>query len=107
VKKPAGLSKLGKRARRGVIKNLIANGKVYRLCDMVTTHTMRRTAIATLLSLGMPESMVRKISGHSANSKEFYRYVNYAQQFMDIESDRVFSLLNLERKEALNIVEKC
>jgi len=86
------------RERRGVIKKVHVQGKTYRFCDLVTTHTMRRTAITTLLSLGMPEIMVRKISGHSANSKEFYRYVNYAQQFIDNEIDRVYSTLSLPEK---------
>ena len=46
---------------------------------MITTHTMRRTAITTLLSLGMDEQAVRDVSGHSASSKEFFRYVKYSQ----------------------------
>lgn len=61
----------------------------YRFCDCVTTHTMRRTGITVMLSLGMNEIMVRKISGHSAGSKEFYRYVSFAQAYMDNEIDMV------------------
>jgi len=82
------------RSKRGVIKKITNKGKIYRFCDLVTTHTMRRTAITTLLSLGMPETMVRKISGHAAGSKEFYKYVHYAQQFMDVETDRVFNKIS-------------
>jgi hypothetical protein len=44
---------------------------------------MRRTAISTLLNLGVDENYVRKISGHSAGSKEFYKYVKYGQKQMD------------------------
>lgn len=62
----------------------------YKLSDHITSHTMRRTAITNMLSLGMPEHMVRKISGHAANSKEFFRYVELAQSFIDEETDRVF-----------------
>jgi integrase len=62
----------------------------YNLSDHISTHTMRRTAITTLLNLGMPEHMVRKISGHAANSKEFFRYVKLSQSFMDDETDKVF-----------------
>lgn len=51
--------------------------------DQVTTHTMRRTAITTLLILGVPEHIVRRISGHSPNSKEFYRYVVIAQEYLN------------------------
>lgn len=72
----------------------------YRFCDMCTTHTMRRTAITTMLSLGMKEDMVRKISGHAPNSKEFYRYVNYAQAYLDREIKNVHE--KLSRK---NLVE--
>jgi len=54
---------------------------------------MRRTAITTLLILGMPEPLVRKISGHAANRKEFYKYVKYSESFLDGETDRVFSKL--------------
>ena len=68
-------------------------GSYFRFCDLITTHTMRKTAITTFLSLGMPEQMVRRISGHSPGSKEFYRYVNYAQAYLDIESDKVFQKL--------------
>src|SRR5690606_7025564 len=46
-----------------------------RFCDVASSHTMRRTAITTMLCLGMPEQLVRKISGHAPGGKEFYRYV--------------------------------
>jgi integrase len=52
-------------------KSKSAADKNLRFCDLVTTHTMRRTAITTMLCLGMPEHVVRKISGHGAMSKEF------------------------------------
>jgi len=81
------------RQRRGVDKTISRHGTPYRFCDLVTTHTMRRTSITILLSLGMPEVIVRKISGHSEMSKDFYRYVNYAQQFIDKETERVFHTL--------------
>ncbi len=54
---------------------------------------MRRTAITTLLVLGMPEPLVRKISGHTANSKEFYKYVKYSESFLDEETDKAFDRL--------------
>ncbi|HZG01801.1 MAG TPA: tyrosine-type recombinase/integrase [Chitinophagales bacterium] len=91
------------RQRRGVVKKIATNGKPVRFCDLVTTHTMRRTAITTMLCLGMPESMVRKLSGHSANSKDFFRYVEYAQQWIDRETDRVFSALSPVEKPVENI----
>ena len=63
---------------------------------------MRRTAITTLLNLGMTEVMVRKISGHQANSKEFYKYVNYSQPYIDTELDRVYAQLNRKPENNLN-----
>lgn len=61
----------------------------------VTTHTMRRTAITTLLTLGVPEYVVRRISGHSANSREFSRYVLIAQEHLNNQVLRAFDdLLN-------------
>jgi integrase len=64
--------------------------KHYKLSDHISTHTMRKTAISTMLTLGMPEHIVRKISGHAANSKEFFRYVKMAQNVIDKEADKVF-----------------
>jgi integrase len=80
-----------RRGRRVVLKN--DKGKEHRFCDVASTHTMRRTAISTMLCLGMNEQMVRKISGHSPNGKEFYRYVFWAQTYQDNESEKIFSLL--------------
>jgi len=65
-----------------------------RFCDVASTHTMRRTAITTMLSLGMPEQAVRKISGHAPGSKEFYRYVLFAQTYQDEETEKMFAKLD-------------
>ena len=43
-----------------------------------------------MLALGFPEHIARKISGHAANSKEFFRYVKMAQNVIDQEADKVF-----------------
>ncbi len=83
------------RTKRGVyFKNSGKTGReLYRFCDLVSSHTMRRTAITTMLMLGMKEHVVRKISGHADNSKSFYRYVNLVQSYMDNEMDEVFGKL--------------
>ena len=65
----------------------------YHISDHISTHTMRRTAITTMLLLGMSEHIVRQISGHTSNSKEFYRYVQLTQDFIDHETDQVFDKL--------------
>lgn len=64
-----------------------------RFCDKMSSHMMRRTAITTLLILGMPEHLVRKVSGHSHGSSSFNRYVHYAQSYIDLEIDKVHSKL--------------
>ena len=65
--------------------------KKYRFCDLVSSHVMRRTAITTMLMLGMKEHAVKQISGHSNDSKSFYRYVNLVQSYLDNEMDEVFN----------------
>ena len=83
--------------RRGISISLNSTSKIdkgFRFCDLITSHTMRRTAITTMLSLGMTEYMVRKISGHSANSKEFFRYVALAQSYIDKETEAFYQRLS-------------
>ncbi len=80
------------RERLGKTKT-IRTAKQQRFCDKMSSHMMRRTAITTLLILGMPEHLVRKISGHSHSSASFNRYVHYAQAYIDKEIDKVHAKL--------------
>ncbi len=80
-----------KRERQGVSKT--THKKQLRFCDKMSSHMMRRTAITTLLILGMPEHLVRKVSGHSYGSNSFNRYVHYAQTYIDKEIDKVYDKL--------------
>ena len=94
------------RQKRGITEPVYKDKKTktsFRFCDAVTSHTMRRSAITTLLSLGMNEQMVRKISGHAANSKDFSRYVSFAQAYIDTEIDNVYKKLS---KKKLRIIPK-
>lgn len=94
------------RQRRGLPIEVFKDVKAkthYRFCDMITSHCMRRTAITNMLSLGVNEQMARKISGHSSNSKEFFRYVTYSQTYLDNEMDRMFEKLNEKRLEIVEI----
>lgn len=75
-----------------IYKDLVTKNH-YTLADHITTHTMRRTAITNMLRFGMPEQIVRKISGHAANSKEFFKYVSFSQSLIDTEIDKVFEKL--------------
>lgn len=82
------------RTRSGkAVEHQVKAKQTYRFCDMVSSHTMRRTAITTMLMLGMPEHIVKKISGHAANSAAFYRYVNFVQSYLDNETEKVFEKL--------------
>ncbi|MEL1244928.1 tyrosine-type recombinase/integrase [Flavobacterium sp. DGU11] len=81
------------REKQGKAKKILKAAAQERFCDKMSSHMMRRTAITTLLILGMPEHLVRKISGHSAASGSFNRYVHYAQAYMDKEIDKVHSKL--------------
>jgi len=63
------------RTRRGLaVEGTFGTGKnKYRFCDLVSSHIMGRTGITTILMMGMKEHVVKQISGHSNDSKFFYR----------------------------------
>lgn len=83
------------RERQGkAVPNRKASGKE-RFCDKMSSHMMRRTAITTMLILGMPEHMVRKVSGHSHASSSFNRYVHYAQVYLDREIEQIHEKLKI------------
>ncbi len=79
------------------LRKPLSGGKYNRFCDVATSHTMRRTAITTMLTLGIPEQVVRKISGHAPGSKEFYRYVVWSQTYQDKEVDKMFARMQGEK----------
>lgn len=68
-------------SRGRLIEIKTKTGNSFRFYNHISSHTMRRTAITNLLILGVPEMVVRKISGHAAGSKEFYRYISLAQDY--------------------------
>ena len=83
------------RERQGKAKNINPGKQKNQVFyEIMSSHMMRRTAITTYLILGMPEHLVKKISGHSFNSKSFGRYVHYAQAFVDQEIDKVHARLS-------------
>ena len=86
-----------KNGRRVEVKT--THGKPFRFCDLLSSHVMRKTTITTLLMAGVPEHAVRRISGHAPNSKEFFRYVLYSQQFLDEFTDKVFDGLAGDREK--------
>lgn len=105
VAEQAGWTEIVKKERmkRGIPNIIYKDPKKkthFRFCDTITSHTMRRTAITTMLLMGMKENLVRMISGHAPGSKEFYRYVTYAQSYMDEEMDNMHSKLVERRLKA-------
>jgi len=81
-------------SRQGkIIEVKHANGDSWKFNEHLTCHTMRRTAITTLLMLGVDEQVVRKVSGHAPGSKEFYKYVAIAQTYMDHQVKIAFERL--------------
>lgn len=72
------------------------SGQGFRFCDHITTHTMRRTAITTLLLMGVEENIVRSISGHSAGSKEFYKYIAVVQSYLNRQVLNAYEKMLLE-----------
>lgn len=68
-------------------------GNTWLFYQHITAHTMRRTAITTLLMMGVPENIVRKISGHAPASKEFYKYVCIAQEYLNHEVKNAYEKL--------------
>ena len=82
-------------------------GETWRFSEHITAHTMRRTAITPLLIMGVPEPVVRKISGHAAGSKEFYKYVSIAQEYVNHEVKKAFQkLLEIPGTSPLKIGEQ-
>jgi integrase len=80
--------------RQGKVKEIKnPNGTTWKFHQHITAHTMRRTAITTLLIMGVPELIVRKISGHAPGSKEFYKYVAISQQYLNQEVQNAYKKL--------------
>jgi len=81
-------------SRKGDMKEIkTQQGGTWRFYQHITAHTMRRTAITILLVMGVSETMVRKISGHAPGSKEFYKYVGIAQEYLNHEVRNAYKKL--------------
>ena len=81
-----------KRGKQQVVK-MYNTQDLHRFCDLATSHMMRRTAITTMLMHGVQETIVRYISGHSSNSKSFYRYIAFVQPFVNSQLDKHFAIM--------------
>jgi integrase len=82
------------RSIKGMLQEIkTPSGASWPFYQHLSAHTMRRTAISTLLMMGVNENVVRRISGHAPGSKEFYRYVVLAQSYMDGQVRQAFDKL--------------
>jgi hypothetical protein len=46
--------------------------------------------------MGLDQYLVRQISGHAPNSKEFYRYVSFSQSYVDDKIEEIHRKLALQ-----------
>lgn len=51
-----------------------------RKCELITCHTSRKSFITIAMTLGMPESVIMSITGHTKGSKAFTKYFDVVNQ---------------------------
>jgi integrase len=64
--------------------------------EVLTTHVARKSFITNSLVLGVPERVVREVSGHK-DEKSFRRYVNLADNYKSSVISKAFSKSNIEK----------
>jgi integrase len=55
----------------------------FKLHEVISTHCARKTFITLTLEKGVPERMVREVSGHK-DERSFRRYVNFNKKHLPI-----------------------
>jgi len=64
--------------------------------EVLTTHVGRKSYITNSLILGIPERVVREVSGHK-DEKSFRRYVQLADAYKNNEINKAFSVENISK----------
>jgi len=64
--------------------------------DVLTTHVARKTYITNSLMIGVPERVVKEVSGHKSE-KDFRRYVNLASTYKDEMIRKSYSNENINK----------
>lgn len=64
--------------------------------EILTTHVARKSYITNSLILGIPERVVREVSGHK-DEKSFKRYVNLADSYKNKVVKEAFSKENIDK----------
>jgi hypothetical protein len=72
--------------------------------EFLTLHEMRGTCITNLIEAGVSESIVKSISGHSANSKEFSRYVGIRDEAKIEAMEKMMSNVACDKAQETKIV---
>lgn len=86
--------------------------KAYKKYEVLTCHVSRKSFISISLRLGMKESVVKSITGHSKSSKAFYRYYEIANEEKKESMQKIFGktkneiLSDLLQKAALGPLDK-
>ena len=65
--------------------------RVYKKHEMVSCHTSRKSFITIALTLDMPESVVKSITGHSKGSKAFHKYYDVVNERKFEQMNKIFS----------------
>ncbi len=63
---------------------------------MLTTHVARKSYITNSLIIGVPERVVKEVSGHKSE-KDFRRYVNLANTYKDEMIRKSFTMENISK----------
>jgi len=74
-----------------VLNPLTREPEIKRLCDVVTTHTARKTFINSNYIETQDPKMISKMTGHSENSKAFSRYRNIDIDMLRKQVNKAFS----------------
>lgn len=73
------------------------NGKIiekeYKRWELITCHTSRKSYITFAIEHGMPELVIKSITGHSKNSRAFARYYEISGEKKSSEMKKIFGNL--------------
>jgi hypothetical protein len=64
--------------------------------EVLTTHVACKSYITNSLIIGVPERVVKEVSGHKSE-KDFRRYVNLANSYKDEMIRKSYSAENISR----------
>jgi len=60
--------------------------------ELISCHTSRKSFITIAMTLGMPESVIVSITGHTKGSKAFHKYYDVVNQTKFDQMNKIFNL---------------